>query len=207
METNNEIIQLVISFAFAGALVFTIIITCLSLVGWIKFADKKQQSKLFHTLIIELVIIGLGYFSGVLNINPHETENYIVEKTIKEGVVFLNKRHLQTVTHLTDNWYDERIQRLKLIKEIEIDKITEVLPNSKNDNNIEVVRKDNLIRINNQYDVAIKTAKSIRDTLIKNYSDEENWKQIASLMNSNAEELRLETSKEINELIKLLENK
>ena len=47
MVDHQELIRLTIAYTLAGAFVFTVVITCLSLVGWIRFADKKQQQKLF----------------------------------------------------------------------------------------------------------------------------------------------------------------
>src|SRR6266403_1628301 len=46
MVDHQELIRLTIAYTLAGAFVFTVVITCLSLVGWIRFADKKQQQKL-----------------------------------------------------------------------------------------------------------------------------------------------------------------
>ena len=70
-----KIIKLVIAYTLTGALVFTIIVACLSLLGWVQFADSGQQQKLFNTLIVELVIIGVGFFSGLLKFNPAKVQH------------------------------------------------------------------------------------------------------------------------------------
>lgn len=80
MIRHQEVIQLVIAYTLAGAFVFTVIITCLSLIGWIKFADKKQQKKLFTCLIVELIAVSLGFFCGFLNFNPHQVAQDLVDQ-------------------------------------------------------------------------------------------------------------------------------
>jgi len=55
----DPMMMLVVGWTLVGGFVFTMIITCLSLVGWIKFADRSQQKKLFLVLIVEL-LVGVG---------------------------------------------------------------------------------------------------------------------------------------------------
>lgn len=73
MATHVEFMKLIIGYTLVGAFIFTVAATCLSLVGWIKFANAGQQSKLFGVLIVELVTIGLGVFTNMLNLSPRET--------------------------------------------------------------------------------------------------------------------------------------
>lgn len=40
-EFHQDVIRLIIGYTFAGAIVFTVVVTCLSLVGWIQFKDDK----------------------------------------------------------------------------------------------------------------------------------------------------------------------
>lgn len=83
MITDHQaIIQLIIAYTLVGAFIFTVAITCLSLVGWVRFADSKQQNRLFLVLIIELVTIGLGSFSSFLQFNPGSVSNQIETKAI-----------------------------------------------------------------------------------------------------------------------------
>lgn len=67
--SHQEIIQLIISYTLLIAFVFTVVITCLSLIGKITFSNPHQQNKLFMVLVVELVIVCVGYFAGFINLN------------------------------------------------------------------------------------------------------------------------------------------
>ena len=79
MEFHAELIKLIIAYTLVGAFVFTVAITCLSLIGFVRFANPRQQSNLFAVLIVELVIIGLGSFSDLLELNPADARRAIQE--------------------------------------------------------------------------------------------------------------------------------
>lgn len=79
MGVHAQLIQLIVAYTLTGALVFTVIITCLSLVGWIKFADQAQQNKLFAVLIVELVVVSVGFFAGLLKFDAKSVEQKIRE--------------------------------------------------------------------------------------------------------------------------------
>jgi hypothetical protein len=64
--------QLVIGWTVVGAFLFTTVITCLSLVGWVKFADAKQQKKLFSALILEVVVAAGGSATGLIQLDAPE---------------------------------------------------------------------------------------------------------------------------------------
>lgn len=70
MIDHRELIQLLVAYTLTGALIFTVIATCLSLVGWVKFVDAKQQNKLFYVLIVELVTVAVGFYSQTLLFDP-----------------------------------------------------------------------------------------------------------------------------------------
>jgi hypothetical protein len=55
----DEMMKLALGWTIVGGFVFTTIITCLSLVGWVRFADRAQQKRLFAVLIVE-VVVGAG---------------------------------------------------------------------------------------------------------------------------------------------------
>jgi len=74
MLEHQDLIKIVIAWACAGAFVFTLLITCASLVGLVKLADKKQQNKLFAALILEIAIVGVGTFSDLLRFTPGKND-------------------------------------------------------------------------------------------------------------------------------------
>jgi len=98
-----ELIKLSIAYAFVIAFIFTLLVTCLSLIGLVKFADQSQQKKLFTFLIVELVVICTGSFSGLLQLNANETVKAIkapLEKeisSIQEHNIDLEKQITHTV--------------------------------------------------------------------------------------------------------------
>ena len=87
---HNELIRLIVAYTLAGAFVFTVIVTCLSLVGIVKFADAKQQKTLFRTLIVEVVVICVGWFADLLEFNPAAPKDRIVEQ-VAELQVYLTR--------------------------------------------------------------------------------------------------------------------
>lgn len=83
---QQTLIFFVIAWTIVGAFIFTVFITCFSLIGWISFKDPEQQKKLFAVLIIEIIVICLGIFKGYfdsqkLNIFDSKTkaESYVQE--------------------------------------------------------------------------------------------------------------------------------
>jgi hypothetical protein len=80
--SHQEIIQLVIAYTLTGAFVFTVGITCLSLVGIVKFVNPKQQNKLFAILIVEIVVMGLGSYSNFLKFDPKKVAAQIETRGI-----------------------------------------------------------------------------------------------------------------------------
>lgn len=55
----DPLMQLVVGWTLVGGFVFTVVVTLLSLVGVVKFADPRQQRALFGALVLEL-IVGVG---------------------------------------------------------------------------------------------------------------------------------------------------
>jgi hypothetical protein len=76
---HSEIFQLIIGYSFVLVIVFTALITAGSLVGWVKFFNDKQQKKLFNVLIIELILISLSFFSGLVKFDADKVTNNIIE--------------------------------------------------------------------------------------------------------------------------------
>lgn len=84
LSTHIPIIKLLIAYTILGAFIFTVLATCLSLVGLVKFARPSQQSKLFTILIVELVTICIGVFANLLEFDPKETKRE-VERPLVEA--------------------------------------------------------------------------------------------------------------------------
>ncbi|MBL8862424.1 MAG: hypothetical protein JNK02_10485 [Planctomycetes bacterium] len=55
----DPMMMLVVGWTLVGGFVFTMVVTLLSLVGLVRFADRRQQQKLFAVLLVELVL-GVG---------------------------------------------------------------------------------------------------------------------------------------------------
>ena len=94
---HPELVKLLIAYTFVGALIFTVVITCLSLVGWIKFADPAQQKKLFSILIVELVGGCLAFFLNFLSL-----EYLPVAKSIGDKAILFNKERIEPLTKKID---------------------------------------------------------------------------------------------------------
>jgi hypothetical protein len=104
------IVQLIIAYTLTGALIFTVIVTCLSLVGWIRFADRRQQNKLFYALILELTVLAVAFFSGFINFNPVETTEKIeqyYEERFSRDQLFASSFDWSAVDGYLDNIFAE----------------------------------------------------------------------------------------------------
>ena len=77
---SSELIKLIIAYTFTAVLVFTAVITALSLIGKVRFAEQAQQRTLFRVLIVELVIVSIGFFGGFLKFDANEVQREIVTK-------------------------------------------------------------------------------------------------------------------------------
>ena len=77
LAQHIPIFKLTIAYTIVGAFIFTAVITCLSLIGLVKFAKPSQQSKLFAILIVEIVTICVGAFSSLLQFNPKEAQREV----------------------------------------------------------------------------------------------------------------------------------
>ncbi|MCD4657095.1 MAG: hypothetical protein K8S87_06080 [Planctomycetes bacterium] len=95
---HAQIIELIIAYTLVGAFVFTVIVTLLSMVGWIKFADKAQQTKLFSILIVELIIGVLGFFFNFLNYSPAGVHGQIQEEVRNESAMDTLSSYVQVLT-------------------------------------------------------------------------------------------------------------
>jgi len=107
---HREIIKLIVAYTLVGALVFTVAITCLSLIGLIEFADKKQQSKLFYALIIELVVLSVGFFGNYLSFDSRKAEEkvatYIDDSVDKKVLEKLSAQRFYAEKFSWQNFHD-----------------------------------------------------------------------------------------------------
>lgn len=82
---------MILAYTLTGPVIFTVVITCASLVGWIKFADAKQQSKLFYVLIVELIAVAVGFYSQNLMFNPVQVQGNITTLATNQVLAELPK--------------------------------------------------------------------------------------------------------------------
>jgi tetratricopeptide (TPR) repeat protein len=79
---HQTIIQIIVAYTLAGVFVFTAVVTALSLLGIVKFADKRQQRRLFQILICELVIGCVAFFIGWLKFDPRKASTQIAKEEL-----------------------------------------------------------------------------------------------------------------------------
>lgn len=80
----SEAMKLVLGWMLVGAFGFTTVVTCLSLVGWIRFADKSQQRKLFYALIVQLVVGAGATLFDQTRFDPTEVETTIRSNLLRD---------------------------------------------------------------------------------------------------------------------------
>lgn len=108
---HTLMIQLAVAYTLVGALIFTVIVTCLSLVGVIKIPDKKQQNQLFMALILELVVGSVAFFVGFLKLDVGEVvEQLAVSVEQRAGEEFAKVIHQRASSQS-----DERITASVLV--------------------------------------------------------------------------------------------
>lgn len=99
---HPEIIRLVIAYTLVGAFVFTAIITCLSLIGLVKFANSQQQNKLFYVMIVELVVGSVGFFFNFISFSPSTVSAKIESRAAQQADLSLTRQTAQAFTHLAN---------------------------------------------------------------------------------------------------------
>lgn len=135
-----------------------------------------------RNVVITLVPMFVIYFVGCATIPP---EFVTAMETERNGISFLQKRHRQTVRQLVENWYEERLERILFIKQIELQKITIKLPNPDGGKPLEVIEKESLLKIEQQFDKAVALVNKTRLDLIDGYLDAENWDKLARIHDAN----------------------
>lgn len=79
-----EFAKIILAYSLAATFVFTAAVTCLSMIGWVKFSDPEQQKILFKTLIIELTVVVIGFFGKALEFNPSAAKEKIVSAALAD---------------------------------------------------------------------------------------------------------------------------
>ncbi len=77
------LIRLAISWICVGIFAATAVITLLALVRIVKLADRKYLDRLFGVLIVEVVVISVGVFSGFVD-SPGTVEEQIKQEGRQE---------------------------------------------------------------------------------------------------------------------------
>jgi hypothetical protein len=78
-DVHVAIIKLAIAYTLLGAFVFTVVLTCLALIGKFKFPDRRVQRRLIEILVIELAVLGVGTFSDFLRFSPSNLADDVEE--------------------------------------------------------------------------------------------------------------------------------
>ena len=83
-DIHKVVVQLMIAYTLAGAFIFTVIVTCLSLIGRAKIVHRSQQKKLFYAVVLEIIVIGVASFKGFINFSPEKVEKTAVAEANAE---------------------------------------------------------------------------------------------------------------------------
>jgi hypothetical protein len=83
---NSYIIQLIIAYTCVGVFVATAVITILALVGIIKIESGYMQ-RLFEIVIVEIVVVCVGFFAGLLKLDPAPIQTQLVQGERAEQVL------------------------------------------------------------------------------------------------------------------------
>ncbi len=102
-----------------------------------------------------------------------------------EGIAFLHTRHQESVRHLADIWYEERLARLDDIRTAELTKVTIELPDPNGGDPLPVVALDALNEIEKRYTTAVANADQVRLDLLSGYSDTDNWQRLVKIHSAN----------------------
>lgn len=85
----TETMQLVVGWTIVGAFVFTVTMTCGSMVGWVRFADRNQQRKLFSAVIVEIVLAVGTSATNVARFDPSAVRNDLLDKGNNKAILDL----------------------------------------------------------------------------------------------------------------------
>lgn len=83
MASHQEIITLIIAYTCVGVFVATSIITVLSLINVLKI-DPAAKNRLFAILIVEVIVIGVGTFSGFMKFDTKSLSDKVESLALSE---------------------------------------------------------------------------------------------------------------------------
>ena len=120
----TELMSLIVGWALVGAFVFTVVITCLSLVGWVELKSKKQQAKLFQVVVLELVVVFGGSLVGVLRLNPAPVRDALKTQGANEEIATALSSALKEVATrgpgITKEEASKQLQRINVARDIQL---------------------------------------------------------------------------------------
>lgn len=113
---HQEIVQILLGYTMLGAVIFTVIITCLSLIGVVKFSNPQQQKKLFTVLIIELAVAAVAFFTGYISLDTDKPISQIQQQrkidAVNEFSSASNNYYHLTIDLIRENYLKENESEL-----------------------------------------------------------------------------------------------
>ncbi|HEX5135594.1 MAG TPA: hypothetical protein VFY93_01350 [Planctomycetota bacterium] len=103
-------IQLVIAWTCVGVFIATALITLLALVRVIRLAEKKYLDRLFKALVLEIVAVCIGIFTGKIEL-PKAVEDRVMER----GEVVGREKAVDTLRPEISRLSDLLVQRDAII--------------------------------------------------------------------------------------------
>ena len=152
---------------------------------WIKIRCETHRWLVASTLL-------LGW--GCATVPP---EFLVAMEREREGIELLRERHRRTVEELVENWHQERMERLRDVRERELGRLGLRVPHPDGRGEVSVVETAALHRLDDRYASAVRLADSLRDELAQGYLDTENWDRLTRLHGINLEMAR--SLREVNE--------
>ena len=114
----DDTMKLVAGWTIVVAFIFTTIVTCMSLVGWIKFTYKRQQHGLYGALILELVIGTVSSVTGSTTLDAQQVANDLRADGATTELLGIVDEGLATGANTAPVW--EREQLSMLIERLDV---------------------------------------------------------------------------------------
>ena len=96
-----DIIKLIIAFSLTGAFVFTLTVTCLSMINVVKSIDAKLRKALIKVLILEVSVIAVGSFADLLRFNPFAVAERL-RQSERDAIVLQVSQYISPEKELSD---------------------------------------------------------------------------------------------------------